>query len=65
VLVRWAADAELLVVGSRGHGEFRGLLLGSVALACAMHGSGPVMIVHPQVEPAGVQAVPHRATAGS
>jgi nucleotide-binding universal stress UspA family protein len=54
VLVRWAADAELLVVGSRGHGEFRGLLMGSVALACAMHGAGPVMVVHPQGERAAV-----------
>ncbi|WP_222269882.1 universal stress protein [Modestobacter marinus] len=51
VLVRWSSDAELLVVGSRGHGGFRGLLLGSVALACAMRGSGPVMVVHPAVEP--------------
>ena len=45
VLVR---EAELLVVGSRGHGTLHGLLVGSVALACAMHGAGPVMVVHPQ-----------------
>jgi len=64
VLVRWAADAELLVLGSRGHGEFRGLLVGSVALACAMHGAGPVMVVRPHgdraqlpvTEPAAVGA---------
>ena len=56
VLVRWGADAEVLVVGSRGHGEFRGLLLGSVALTCVMRGSGPVMVVHPQGDRAGVPA---------
>jgi nucleotide-binding universal stress UspA family protein len=56
VLIRWSADAALLVVGSRGHGEFRELLVGSVALACAMHAAGPVMVVHPQ---------PDRATAAA
>ena len=60
VLIQWTADAALLVVGSRGHGELRGLLVGSVALACAMHGAGPVMVVHPQ--PART-AVPASATA--
>jgi nucleotide-binding universal stress UspA family protein len=63
VLVRAAADAELLVVGSRGHGEFRGLLVGSVALACAMHGAGPVMVVHPRDDRAAVP-VPEQAEAG-
>ena len=47
VLVQWAADADLLVVGSRGRGELRGLLVGSVALACAMRAAGPVLVVHP------------------
>ncbi|GAA4733962.1 universal stress protein [Modestobacter marinus] len=47
ILGQWAAGAALLVVGSRGHGALRGLLLGSVALACAMHASGAVMVVHP------------------
>jgi nucleotide-binding universal stress UspA family protein len=46
VLVQRAASADLLVVGRRGHGTFRGLLLGSVALACAMHAPCPVMVVH-------------------
>ena len=64
VLIRWAADAALLVVGSRGHGEFRGLLVGSVALACAMHASGPVLVVHPQPDRAPVEAA-QRATAGT
>jgi hypothetical protein len=38
----------MLVVGSRGRGAIRGVLLGSVALHCAMHAPGPVMLVHPQ-----------------
>jgi nucleotide-binding universal stress UspA family protein len=58
VLIEWAADAELLVVGSRGHGELRGLLVGSVALACAMHGAGPVMVVHPQPARTAVASAP-------
>ena len=47
VLVHRAASADLLVLGSRGRGTFRGLLLGSVALHCAMHAPCPVMVVHP------------------
>ncbi|MCU1668819.1 MAG: universal stress protein, partial [Blastococcus sp.] len=43
-----ARDADLLVVGSQGRGAVRGLLLGSVALHCAMHAPGPVMVVHEQ-----------------
>ena len=47
VLIDRARSADLLVVGSRGRGAFRGLLLGSVALRCAMHAPCPVMVVHP------------------
>lgn len=46
VLVEAAVGAELLVVGSRGHGELSGLLLGSVGLHCATHSPCPVLIVH-------------------
>jgi nucleotide-binding universal stress UspA family protein len=47
LLVAASEGAELLVVASRGHGALRGLLLGSVALRCVVHGRCPVMVVHP------------------
>ena len=46
-LVERSADADLLVVGSRGRGEARSALLGSVALHCATHAACPVLVVHP------------------
>ena len=45
VLVAEAHDADLLVVGSRGLGGFKGLLLGSVGQQCAHHATCPVAIV--------------------
>ena len=46
VLVDESQGADLLVVGSRGHGGFTGLLLGSVGQQCAHHAACPVVIVH-------------------
>ena len=45
VLVEEAAQAEMLVVGSRGRGGFRELMLGSVSQQCAHHARCPVAIV--------------------
>lgn len=44
-LLDQARDADLLVLGARGLGSFRGLLLGSVSQQCASHATCPTVVV--------------------
>jgi nucleotide-binding universal stress UspA family protein len=44
ILVEASKGADLLVVGSRGHGEFVGMLIGSVSAYCATNARCPVLV---------------------
>lgn len=44
-LVERSTSADLLVVGNRGLGGFKGMLLGSVSLRCVSHAACPVVVV--------------------
>ena len=50
-LIEAAGDASLLVVGARGLGGFKGLLLGSVSQQCLHHTTSAIAIVRPRPAP--------------
>ncbi|MFF6999661.1 universal stress protein [Streptomyces sp. NPDC008313] len=60
-LLAAAAEADRLVLGSRGHGAVLGFLLGSVGQQVIAESSGPVVLVraddHPEAEVAGHEIV--------
>lgn len=69
-LTELSAPDTLVVTGTRGHGGFVGMLIGSVSRALAMHSRGPLVVVRgPRAEQEagpvilGVGAKPAEATA--
>jgi nucleotide-binding universal stress UspA family protein len=64
-LVERADGAALLVVGSRSRSRLPGMVLGSVALHCAVRAPCPVMVVHLQPEAGRSPVAPALAASGS
>jgi nucleotide-binding universal stress UspA family protein len=64
-LLAASTGAELLVVGARGVGGFRGLLLGSVSQACLHHTSVPLAIIRSAPPPDPTAVGEQRPTSGA
>jgi nucleotide-binding universal stress UspA family protein len=56
-LIDESRDASMVVVGSRGHGGFRDLLLGSVSRLVSERAQCPVLVCHGGVHPDELPAV--------
>ena len=66
VLLEAAADASLLVVGSRGHGQVAGMVAGSVSQHLARHAPCPVVVARPVSHPSATRiVVGHDGSEGS
>lgn len=61
VLTRAATDADLLVLGSHGHGRLHHAVLGSVSEECIRHAPCPVVVV---AVPVKTESAPTPATVG-
>lgn len=60
VLIEESKDADLLVVGSSGHGAFTGMLVGSVSIHCVTGAFCPVTVVRGIEAEAEAEAGPRR-----
>jgi nucleotide-binding universal stress UspA family protein len=60
MLLEEAADADLLVVGRRGHGGFVEALLGSTGQHCVQHATCPVVVIRDSVTGRRRGALPGR-----